>query len=101
VVPEAYPGRALGFGLDADPGDPDDAEGAEGTESLRFEVATNTPGLPGLRQVVVVGGLGEDTAPGTEPLETPLLIPLSGTKDGKMVGEPVRSTLDPNGVLYY
>ena len=95
VVAAAYADRKLGFGLDAHPGGSEDAEG------LRFEVATNTPGLPGLRQIVVVGGLGEDTAPGAEPLETPLLIPLPGTEDGKMAGEPVRSTLDPNGVLYY
>ncbi len=99
VRPEAYPGRALGFGLDAHPGE---SEGnVERTESLRFEVATNTPGLPGLRQIVVVGALGEDTAPGAEPLETPLPVPNPNAPPGVMSGEPVRSTLDPNGVLYY
>ena len=95
VTLAAYPEVALGFGLDIQPSEiPGAAEG------LRFEVATNIPGLPGLRRIVTVGGLGGDTAPApAEPLETPTITPVLGGE--VMGGAPVRSRLDPNGVLYY
>ena len=100
VLPEAYPGVALGFGLGVHAGLI--GEGDDGPEGVRVEVGTNIPGLPGLRRIVVLGRYGEDTAPGgAEPLETPTPEPVPGTEGAGMAGEPVRSVLDPNGVLYY
>jgi len=92
VLMEAYPGVSLGRGLNALP--------TSEPEGLRIELTISPPGPPPPR-LVVVGRYGEDTAPGAEPLETPLLDPLTGTNDGDIGGEAVRSVLDPNGVLYY
>ncbi len=95
VTLEVYPDISLGFGLDAHSTN-EDAVG------IRFEVGTNIPGLPRVRRIVTAGGFGEDPAPApAEPLVTPLNLPLAGTEDGGMGGEPVRSRLDPNGVLFF
>ncbi len=90
---EAYPEATLARGLDALP---DDAP-----EGVRVELYVNPPGPTPPRHLGVVGRFGEDTAPGAAPLETPLIEPLPGTEDGDIAGEPLRSRLDPNGVLYY
>jgi hypothetical protein len=95
VQMEAYPGASLGRGLNVLP-----AAAASESEGLRLELTLSPTGPPPPR-IGVVGRHGEDTAPGAEPLETPLLDPLPGTEDGDIGGEAVRSTLDPNGVLYY
>ncbi len=94
---DAYPGATLARGLDALPGRTPDG----GADDLRVELYVNPPGPFPPRHLGVVGARGEDTAPGAEPLETPLLEPLPGTADGDIAGEPLRSRLDPNGVLYY
>ena len=103
VQPAAYPGSSLFFGLEALPAGliGTAPEGAEG-EGLRLELYINPPGTAPPKHLGVIGRRGEDTAPGgAEPLETPLPEPLPGTGGGHFSGEPVRSVLDPNGVLYY
>lgn len=93
----AYPGRQMGFGLDAHR-----VGGDESPEGLRVEAATDAASTPGeLRRLVVAGVLGEDTAPGgAPPLETPLPYPNPGGETGTMTGEPLRSRVDPGGVVY-
>ena len=93
VQPEAYPGATLFWGINALPG--------ETPEGFRLELYVNPAGPTTPRRLGVVGGFGEDTAPGAEPLEMPLPEPLAGTTDGGIGGQAVRSVLDPNGVLYY
>ncbi|MEM1043863.1 MAG: hypothetical protein AAGI91_14700, partial [Bacteroidota bacterium] len=95
VRPAAYPGAKLAFGLNAL------APTTPSSEPARIELYLNPPGPTPPRHLGVIGALGEDTAPGAEPLETPLVEPLPGTEAGDIGGEPVRSTLDPNGVVYY
>jgi hypothetical protein len=105
IRPAAYPGSTLFWGLNTLPStligqEPNDSIGQ--AEGLRLELYINPPGTSPPRHLGVIGPLGEDTAPdGVEPLETPLPDPLPGTGGGTMSGAPVRSVLDPNGVLYY
>jgi hypothetical protein len=87
---EAYPGAYLA-GLDA-----------HGSSlGLRLELRATLPGATNPQRLLVVDALGDDTAPGSEPLVT--LLPLSdpNAPPGVPSGEPLRSRLDPNGVLYY
>ncbi len=87
---EAYPEADLGR-LDA----------YSGSDSLRIELVVSPEGpAPRRPRLAVVDRLGGDLGAGTT-LETPLIEPLPGTEDGDIAGEPLRSRLDPNGVLYY
>ena len=70
-------------------------------QGLRFEVATNIPGQGCLRRIVTADRFGGDTAPGAEPLVTPLPVPNPSAETGVMSGGAVRSRIDPNSVLYY
>ncbi len=92
VQPEAYPGAALGFGLNTL------AEEEGGTEGLRLELIISPAGPPPPR-IAVIDRFGGDLGAGTT-LETPLPDLTGGTGGGGASGEPVRSRLDPNGVLY-
>ncbi len=95
VTFEAYPGVAFGFGLDVH-------STSEDAAGLRFEAGANIPGQGGVRRIVTAERFGGDATPGgAEPLVTPLVEPLPGTEIGGIAGQPVRSRLDPNGVLYY
>ncbi len=87
---DAYPEADLGR-LDA----------YSGSDSLRIELVVSPEGpAPRRPRLAVVDRLGGDLGAGTT-LETPLIEPLPGTEDGDIAGEPLRSRLDPNGVLYY
>ena len=86
--PDAYPGPvALGFGPDAHGGASGEAE------AVRIEMALSLPGGDGFDRLIVVDREGHDLG-----IETPL-PEISGF--GSIEGNPLRSRLDPNGVLYF
>ncbi len=88
--------------LDAYPGaDFSTVDAHRGSGGLLLDLVVSPEGpAPRGPHLVVADPLGGDLGAGTG-LETPLLEPLPGTADGDIAGEPLRSRLDPNGVLYY
>ena len=94
---EAYPGSGLGFGVGAhrgiDPFGGGPAPVAGSTEGVWLEVGMNRPGDG--RQTRVVALRAEGSWDG---IETPTPLQPDGAQIG---GQPVRSLLDPNGVMYY
>ena len=99
VVPEgyprpqtAYPGRTMGRGVDAHGGE----EG--GAEGVRIETAIQrAPPAYHFDRVVVLDRWGEGL--GAE-LETPVPAEILGPESGGIQANPLRSRLDPNGVMY-
>ncbi|MEP0548483.1 MAG: T9SS type A sorting domain-containing protein [Rhodothermales bacterium] len=93
IQPDAYPGATLAFGLDSHPSE-------TGTDSLstRLELYVRPPGAS--RRVAAIDPYGGDLGAGTS-LETPLPFQDPNAETGLSSGEPVRSRVDPNGVLYY
>ncbi|MEM8602178.1 MAG: hypothetical protein AAGF99_19860, partial [Bacteroidota bacterium] len=87
---DAYPGANLA-GLDALGSGPD----------LRLETRATLPGSTERQRFLVAGTRGEDTAPEAEPLETVLAVSNPSAAPGVPGGEPLRSRLDPNGVIYH
>ncbi len=100
VVPEgyprpqtAYPGGGIGHGLDAHGG----AEG--GPDGVRMEVGMMSDPQPhaDFDRVVVLDRWGEGL--GAE-LETPVPAEVLGPEYTGILANPLRSRLDPNGVMY-
>ncbi len=90
VEQTAYPEAvSLGFGLDAHGG-----TGAE-AEAVRIEFSPFLEGAPNFDRLAVMDPLGKD-----EGAETPLPDLSGGTLAGGINGEPLRSRVDPNGVVY-
>ncbi len=97
VEQTAYPGtESVGGGVDAHGGMRADGSAGE-PEAVRLEfgiIPPGTPGPTGVKRIVVTDRWGQDLG-----AETPLLDLVGGT--ASLSGEPLRSRLDPNGVLYF
>ena len=87
----AYPNYSIGRGVDAHGGE----EG--GAEGVRIETAIQTPPAYDLDRVVVLDRWGESL--GAE-LETPAPEEILGPEASGIAGNPLRSRLDSNGVMY-
>ncbi len=87
----AYPGRTTGRGVDAHGG------AVGGMEGVRMEVGVQVPNGDDFDRVVVVDRWGESL--GAE-LETPVPEEILGVEYGGIEANPLRSRIDPNGVMY-
>ncbi len=94
IRPDAYPEVALrgpdahgGLGSGGTPGEP---------EAVRLEIAVLPPGGGQFDRLIVTDPLGRDLS-----IETPLPDVSGGSGFGSITGNPLRSRLDPNGLLYF
>lgn len=91
VVQQAYPESNTGYGIDAHRGVEPETSGLEG---LWLEEGTNRPGDFRVTRIVALDAEGVWSG-----IETP--TPILDETGSKINGNPLRSRLDPNGVMYY
>jgi hypothetical protein len=96
VLPEPYPGSFM-IALSAHGGAKGGPGGTPGAEGIRFEYGVLAPGSVNFDRVVVTDRFGHDEG---QALETPVPPELFEAGGAGIRGNPLRSRLDPNGVMY-
>ena len=102
-VPEGYPFRpepypdGLVLGPDAHGGAAGGPGGTPGAEGIRLEAGVFVPFGPGFDRIVVVDRWGNSQG---HELETPVPPDLFEGNGAGIQGNPLRSRIDPNGVMY-